>query len=320
MSTLRIAAVIPARLGFHAAVAQGAAHHRRPAHGGVGVARSHSERPDGPRGGGHRCGRSGRRLPRALDSRSDDLARVRQRVGSGEGSGAPDRRRHLRQHPGRRADADAGFFPASAPLFERPEVEVATLAVRCPPEEFANPNAVKVVTALDGRALYFSRATIPFDRDARALPAIASISASTPTARPRWSGLPRSSPRRSKSWSAWSSCGCSKTASPSMWPTRRATRSAWIRKRIWCGRRSGAAANSSEPRAVGWLEVCDCRARCRKRDTGPESTGFSWGTENRNCAQESECAAARIGDDGFHEQHSATRASQRDDHLVMMQN
>jgi 3-deoxy-manno-octulosonate cytidylyltransferase (CMP-KDO synthetase) len=32
-------------------------------------------------------------------------------------------------------------------------------------EEFANPYAVKVVTALDGRALYFSRATIPFDRD-----------------------------------------------------------------------------------------------------------------------------------------------------------
>jgi 3-deoxy-manno-octulosonate cytidylyltransferase (CMP-KDO synthetase) len=38
--------------------------------------------------------------------------------------------------------------------------------VHCPAEEFANPNAVKVVTALDGRALYFSRATIPFDRDA----------------------------------------------------------------------------------------------------------------------------------------------------------
>ena len=29
-----------------------------------------------------------------------------------------------------------------------------------------NPNAVKVVTATDGRALYFSRATIPYDRDA----------------------------------------------------------------------------------------------------------------------------------------------------------
>jgi 3-deoxy-manno-octulosonate cytidylyltransferase (CMP-KDO synthetase) len=58
------------------------------------------------------------------------------------------------------------FFPPLLELFERPEVEVATLAVPCPPEEFANPNAVKVVTALDGRALYFSRSTIPFDRDA----------------------------------------------------------------------------------------------------------------------------------------------------------
>jgi 3-deoxy-manno-octulosonate cytidylyltransferase (CMP-KDO synthetase) len=57
------------------------------------------------------------------------------------------------------------FFAPLIGLFTRPEVEVATLAVRCPPEEFANPNAVKVVTALDGRALYFSRATIPFDRD-----------------------------------------------------------------------------------------------------------------------------------------------------------
>jgi 3-deoxy-manno-octulosonate cytidylyltransferase (CMP-KDO synthetase) len=57
------------------------------------------------------------------------------------------------------------FFPPMLALFELPEVEVATLSVRCPPEEFANPNAVKVVTALDGRALYFSRATIPFDRD-----------------------------------------------------------------------------------------------------------------------------------------------------------
>ena len=58
------------------------------------------------------------------------------------------------------------FFQPLLALFERPEVEVSTLAVRCPPAEFTNPNAVKVVTALDGRALYFSRATIPFDRDA----------------------------------------------------------------------------------------------------------------------------------------------------------
>ncbi|MGB7546784.1 MAG: 3-deoxy-manno-octulosonate cytidylyltransferase [Terracidiphilus sp.] len=57
------------------------------------------------------------------------------------------------------------FFRPLLELFDRPEVEVATLAVPCAPEEIANPNAVKVVTALDGRALYFSRATIPFDRD-----------------------------------------------------------------------------------------------------------------------------------------------------------
>jgi len=57
------------------------------------------------------------------------------------------------------------FFGPLLELFERPEVEVGTLAVPCPTEDFNNPNAVKVVTALDGRALYFSRATIPFDRD-----------------------------------------------------------------------------------------------------------------------------------------------------------
>ena len=50
-------------------------------------------------------------------------------------------------------------------LFHRPEVQVATLAVRCAPNDIANPNAVKVVTAGDDRALYFSRATIPYDRD-----------------------------------------------------------------------------------------------------------------------------------------------------------
>jgi 3-deoxy-manno-octulosonate cytidylyltransferase (CMP-KDO synthetase) len=51
--------------------------------------------------------------------------------------------------------------------FTQPHVEVSTLKVLCTPENIANPNAVKVVTAADGRALYFSRATIPYDRDAR---------------------------------------------------------------------------------------------------------------------------------------------------------
>ncbi|HEY6414111.1 MAG TPA: 3-deoxy-manno-octulosonate cytidylyltransferase [Edaphobacter sp.] len=49
--------------------------------------------------------------------------------------------------------------------FTQPQVEVSTLKVRCTPANIANPNAVKVVTAADGRALYFSRATIPYDRD-----------------------------------------------------------------------------------------------------------------------------------------------------------
>jgi 3-deoxy-manno-octulosonate cytidylyltransferase (CMP-KDO synthetase) len=49
--------------------------------------------------------------------------------------------------------------------FARSHVEVSTLKVLCSDENINNPNAVKVVTAADGRALYFSRATIPFDRD-----------------------------------------------------------------------------------------------------------------------------------------------------------
>ena len=53
-----------------------------------------------------------------------------------------------------------------APL-SQPHVDVTTLKVRCAHAEIDNPNAVKVVTASDSRALYFSRATIPYDRDAR---------------------------------------------------------------------------------------------------------------------------------------------------------
>jgi 3-deoxy-manno-octulosonate cytidylyltransferase (CMP-KDO synthetase) len=49
--------------------------------------------------------------------------------------------------------------------FAHAHVDVTTLKVRCTAENITNPNAVKVVTAADGRALYFSRATIPYDRD-----------------------------------------------------------------------------------------------------------------------------------------------------------
>ncbi|HEX4020542.1 MAG TPA: 3-deoxy-manno-octulosonate cytidylyltransferase [Acidobacteriaceae bacterium] len=61
-------------------------------------------------------------------------------------------------------------FEALLRPFTRPDisekVEVATVMTPCAPENIANPNAVKVVVAHDGRALYFSRATIPWDRDA----------------------------------------------------------------------------------------------------------------------------------------------------------
>jgi 3-deoxy-manno-octulosonate cytidylyltransferase (CMP-KDO synthetase) len=48
--------------------------------------------------------------------------------------------------------------------FARTNAEVSTLSTPCTPEEIDDPNAVKVVTANDGRALYFSRATIPYQR------------------------------------------------------------------------------------------------------------------------------------------------------------
>jgi len=50
-------------------------------------------------------------------------------------------------------------------VMKDPAVSVGTLKTPCLVEEIHNPNAVKVVDDSRGRALYFSRATIPFDRD-----------------------------------------------------------------------------------------------------------------------------------------------------------
>jgi 3-deoxy-manno-octulosonate cytidylyltransferase (CMP-KDO synthetase) len=50
-------------------------------------------------------------------------------------------------------------------VMENPAAQVGTLMTPAAAVDIANPNAVKVVTDLSGRALYFSRATIPFDRD-----------------------------------------------------------------------------------------------------------------------------------------------------------
>ncbi len=50
-------------------------------------------------------------------------------------------------------------------VMRRPEVQVGTLKTPAAEIDVNNPSAVKVVTDSDGRALYFSRAAIPFDRD-----------------------------------------------------------------------------------------------------------------------------------------------------------
>jgi 3-deoxy-manno-octulosonate cytidylyltransferase (CMP-KDO synthetase) len=50
-------------------------------------------------------------------------------------------------------------------LMKNPRIEVGTIKTPCPAQDINNPNAVKVVTDAQGRALYFSRSTVPYDRD-----------------------------------------------------------------------------------------------------------------------------------------------------------
>lgn len=58
-------------------------------------------------------------------------------------------------------------FEALLKPMQRLEVMVSTIKTPCPAHDVSNPHAVKVVTDKNGRALYFSRSTIPFDRDQR---------------------------------------------------------------------------------------------------------------------------------------------------------
>ncbi len=59
----------------------------------------------------------------------------------------------------------AGHISALVELMKDENIPVGTLKTPAAAEDIANPNAVKVVTDLSGRALYFSRSTIPYDRD-----------------------------------------------------------------------------------------------------------------------------------------------------------
>lgn len=61
--------------------------------------------------------------------------------------------------------ARAEHIAALLGLMQDPETQVATLKVAATPQDISNPHAVKVVTGSNGRALYFSRSAIPYDRD-----------------------------------------------------------------------------------------------------------------------------------------------------------
>jgi 3-deoxy-manno-octulosonate cytidylyltransferase (CMP-KDO synthetase) len=53
------------------------------------------------------------------------------------------------------------------PFREHRNTQVATLKIRLRPEEADNPTVNKVVCTVDGRALYFSKYPLPYDRDGR---------------------------------------------------------------------------------------------------------------------------------------------------------
>jgi 3-deoxy-manno-octulosonate cytidylyltransferase (CMP-KDO synthetase) len=60
---------------------------------------------------------------------------------------------------------DPGVIDAVAAMLDRMEMSTAATTARSI-EEYESPNVVKVVVSASGRALYFSRRTIPFVRDA----------------------------------------------------------------------------------------------------------------------------------------------------------
>lgn len=81
-------------------------------------------------------------------------------------TGAPDHAVIVNIQGDEPALAPAMLTELTAPFFADPSVRVTTLATPISPAEAQNPNRVKVVTDNARRALYFSRAPIPYPRDA----------------------------------------------------------------------------------------------------------------------------------------------------------
>ena len=210
----RVVAITPARLASHPAAGRGAPPHRRCPHAGLGFRTARA------------CQRLGRcychRLPRrwlVTDSQGWPSVMTSPQLASGT-----DRVHAVA------ATVDADIYvniQGDEPLL-RPEhiddllrpfagtdAAVTTLSTLCKPEQLDDPNAVKVVTANNGRALYFSRAR---SRTRGALPSPhASTSASTLTVR-----LPCIASRsyRRARWNrskGWNNCAGSRRESASTW-------------------------------------------------------------------------------------------------------
>jgi 3-deoxy-manno-octulosonate cytidylyltransferase (CMP-KDO synthetase) len=85
-------------------------------------------------------------------------------------------------------------------IMKDPEVQVGTLKTLATGSDIRNPSTVKVVSERGGRALYFSRATIPYDRDGTAPPYFKHLGfyAYRKPALDRFVALPESSLERSE--------------------------------------------------------------------------------------------------------------------------
>ena len=172
------------------------------------------------------------------------------------------RRRHRGQCAGRRAadragaDRCRGRRAESQPMASTPSMSTAAHPLTAA-ADFFNPNVVKVVCDAAGRALYFSRAPIPWARDAFAADREPVAGESRRAAPYRHLRLSRrlSAPatadwrrRRSRASRRWSSCACSgmATRSASRCSTIRRSRAS-IRRRTWsaCAACSAAAADKA---------------------------------------------------------------------------
>ena len=182
----------------------------------------------------------------------------------------------------------------AANLAAHPEAAIATLAE--PIHEVSalfNPNVVKVATDIDGLALTFSRAPLPWARDAFArdrdsLPEacpIVATSASTPIA---WVSAPISSPRRGPCWlenaESLEQLRASGTGCESMWPMPAKTCfRAWIRRKTsnafaacWgadarpCSSAWAASAGRPPPKACSgtWVEEAGLASRIHVDSAG----------------------------------------------------